>query len=374
MKKLLIIVPSLNSGGAERQCAILIKHIDPTIYDVHLCVWQPVFEYKIPSHIPVHVIPRRRPVDILKAIYKLAILIKNLNPDLIYSQIHFTNLITGTAIRLARSKARFVCRLTISPKFVVPTLQLSWARFVYRRANAIVTCSRGVANEAETHIGISASKLFAIDNLAEIDFIIKQANIKYVQRDTQFTIVHVGRLVPQKNQLMLLHAISKVCHPAIRLWMIGEGPMLKELMDAAIQLKIDDRIDWWGRQPNPFPYIRSADCLILSSDFEGLPNVIIEAMICKTPVIATDCPYGPSELIEHAKTGWLVPVRDAAALARQIEKVAADPDGLSIVAQNAHNEALKRFNAQSQALKLEQLLSGGPGCDPQTGTPQGERQ
>ena len=140
-----------------------------------------------------------------------------------------------------------------------------------------------------------------------------------------FTVVNAGRFVPQKNQDLLLHAFAAMADDASRLWMLGQGPLEEQLRSTASAIGIDDRVEWLGYQDNPFPYYRAADCLVLSSDWEGLPNVILESMVCETAVVSTRCPHGPDELIEDGVSGCLVPAGDEEAMAATLARLRKDP-------------------------------------------------
>lgn len=110
--------------------------------------------------------------------------------------------------------------------------------------------------------------------------------------------------------------VTKV-RPA-RLVILGEGPDHERLLGVARSLQIGHLVDFAGFQTNPFAYMARAAAFVLASLYEGLPNVLIQAMACGTPVVSTDCPSGPSEILEDGKWGELVPVGDWRALAAAI--------------------------------------------------------
>jgi glycosyltransferase involved in cell wall biosynthesis len=124
--------------------------------------------------------------------------------------------------------------------------------------------------------------------------------------------VTAGRLVPQKDQATLLRALA-IARKRInaRLIILGTGPLQASLEKTASDLGIRDAVDFLGFKENPLPYYREADAFVLSSNFEGLGNVLIEALGCGTPVITTDCPYGPAEIVQNGRFGILVPVGDS---------------------------------------------------------------
>ena len=132
-------------------------------------------------------------------------------------------------------------------------------------------------------------------------------------------ILCAGRLEPVKGHEVALRALAEILKSRrVRLVVLGEGPLLGELQALAKRLKIADSVDFAGFRPNPFAYMAKAAALVLASRHEGLGNVLIQALACGTPIVSTDCPFGPREIMEDGKWGRLVPVGDWRALARAI--------------------------------------------------------
>nr|WP_272499985.1 glycosyltransferase [Chromohalobacter moromii] len=133
-------------------------------------------------------------------------------------------------------------------------------------------------------------------------------------------VLHVGRLDVQKNQALLLSAFSLAVNsvPNLKLVILGEGEEKKNLEELASELGVKDSVDFVAFQDNPYPYYKAADLFVLSSDWEGFGNVIVEALACGTPVISTDCPGGPRTILANGKYGVLVPCGDAERLSSEI--------------------------------------------------------
>jgi len=142
------------------------------------------------------------------------------------------------------------------------------------------------------------------------------------------TVVTVGRLVEQKGIDVLLAAWAKVVVqlPGWRLAIIGDGPLGSELKALARNLGIEGSIDWIGHVSDPFPYLRAAKVFVMTSRFEGMPNALLEAMVCGLPTIVSDASPGPCELIGtgESQAGLIVPVEDAGATADAIISLARD--------------------------------------------------
>lgn len=128
-------------------------------------------------------------------------------------------------------------------------------------------------------------------------------------------IVTVGSLKPVKNHPLLIRALSRTTRTDARLLIVGDGAGRDAILALAQELGVADRVILAGFHPDPTPFYLTADLFVLSSDYEGFGNVIVEALACGTPVVSTDCPSGPGEILDGGRYGRLVPVGDAPALA-----------------------------------------------------------
>jgi len=135
-------------------------------------------------------------------------------------------------------------------------------------------------------------------------------------------IVSAGRFVPLKNFSLLIEAFSLLrARRPVRLIILGDGPLREEYLSKAKQLGIERDVALPGFMQNPYPYYAHAALFALSSDSEALPTALIEALACGTPVISTDCPNGPREILENGRYGHLVARGDARAMASAMEDV-----------------------------------------------------
>jgi glycosyltransferase involved in cell wall biosynthesis len=136
----------------------------------------------------------------------------------------------------------------------------------------------------------------------------------------------VGRLVPQKDFTTLIRAFARLRRVvAAKLLILGEGPERGRLNTVIRDLQLEADVELAGFAPNPFAYMRRAAAVVLSSRYEGFGNVLVEAMACGTPVVSTDCPSGPSEILEGGRYGPLVAVGDETGLADAMQRVLRHP-------------------------------------------------
>jgi glycosyltransferase involved in cell wall biosynthesis len=159
--------------------------------------------------------------------------------------------------------------------------------------------------------------------------------------------------------MLLLHAFAEVrAQDPCRLLLMGEGPLLAELRAEAHRLGVAGDVQFLGWQDNPYPYMQRADAFVLSSNHEGFPSVLVEAMACGCPVISTDCPSGPAEILNPngaSCCGQLVPTGDAAALAAAMREVVRNPAAAQRMAARA-TERIEAFRLEKIAPEFEDLI------------------
>jgi glycosyltransferase involved in cell wall biosynthesis len=197
---------------------------------------------------------------------------------------------------------------------------------LYPKATQISAISYGV-KESLLSFGICDSKIKVIYNPQPIKKIRKLATEAPAVElcPDRKSIITVGRLVDEKDHVTLIRAFEKVRKRIkSRLYIIGDGPNREKLESLAESLDVADDVIFLGWQSNPFAILKQAELFILSSHFEGFGNVIVEAMVCGLPIVSTDCPSGPSEILKDGKAGLLVPVKDSDSLANAITKLLTD--------------------------------------------------
>jgi glycosyltransferase involved in cell wall biosynthesis len=196
-------------------------------------------------------------------------------------------------------------------------------RRAYPSADAVVAVSQGVADEVREQLGVPAERVHVISNPVVTPRVTEGAGEPlthpWFAPDQPPVVLGVGRLAPQKGFDTLLRAfrIAREQRPC-RLVILGEGDQRGALEALAGELGVAEDVALPGFVANPFPYMAQAGAFVLSSAWEGLPNVLIQAMALGTPAVATDCPSGPREILDGGRLGRLVAVGDAAAMAEGI--------------------------------------------------------
>jgi glycosyltransferase involved in cell wall biosynthesis len=191
--------------------------------------------------------------------------------------------------------------------------------WVYRQAEAIVAVSQGVADDLSATAGLPRERITSIYNPVVTPGLAALAAAPaphpWLEDGGPPVIVAAGRMVPEKNFPLLIEAFARLRRTRLaRLQILGEGEQRGELEALASQLGIAADVALPGFVANPYAAFARAALFVLSSDYEGLGNVVIEALACGCPVVSTDCPSGPAEILDNGRYGELVPVGDAAAL------------------------------------------------------------
>lgn len=198
-------------------------------------------------------------------------------------------------------------------------------RWFYRRADALIAVSNGLAEEASTLMHLPRNTITTIHNPVITNkfqaLLAASCPITLPLASDKPVIGFFGRLEPQKNVAMLINAFALV-QKAVTcdLLVVGEGSLEVDLRHQCEHLGLTERITFHPFLRNPFPLMQRCDIVVLSSIYEGAPNILIEAMACGTQIVSTNCHYGPSEILQGGTFGQLVPVGDVDALAEALRR------------------------------------------------------
>lgn len=310
------------------------------------------------------------------AIPGLRRLIRDLKPNLVISSEANLNLCTLIAVRTLprRRRPKLILREVGSPSIAQyrdPYLQNRIAyrilRRVYRYADRIIALTEGARRDLVRNFavpeGIIAMMLTnAVVPPATADRIAQWDGETGRESDL---VVCVGRLSPEKDQATLIRAMGLL--PAGRSWrlaLVGDGAERGNLEALARSRGLSDRILFTGQVDDPFAWMRRARLAVCTSVYEGLCNAIIEALACGTPVVSTNCPYGPAEILQGGRYGTLTPVGDAGAMAVAIEAaLSAVPDRGALMARGQNytaTRAAERFLEIAAELRPKSASADGP--------------
>jgi glycosyltransferase involved in cell wall biosynthesis len=327
-RTLAVVMRAFEGGGAQRDMVLLCNALAATGVDIAVLTLRsegPLRTLLDPA-IPVVDIPGQR---IRYAVPGLRRAMLDLAPGLVVSSESNLNLFSLMAVRSLPPPARpkLVLREVGSPSLARrhdPYLQNRIAyRFLrlYRHADRVITLTEGARQDLARHFAVPADKISVMRSNAVVppDAARRIANWDAESGRERDLIVSVGRLSREKNHDLLLRALALL--PPTRPWrlaLVGDGPQRSKLEALARRKGLAERITFAGYSDDPFAWMMRARLAVCSSVYEGLGNAVIEALACGTPVVSTDCPYGPREILQHGRYGTLVPVGDATSLAAAI--------------------------------------------------------
>lgn len=199
--------------------------------------------------------------------------------------------------------------------------------FFCRFANLVLVASKGLKDECVSVFGAFPHRVKVIPNGIDAERLRELATIQPVPSALcgRYRIATFGRLAPEKDLDTLFNALAIVRRELdVTLTLVGDGPERERLQQLARELGIATAIEFHGFHVNPYAFVKGSDVFVHTSRFEGFGNVILEAMACEIPVIATDCDFGPREIIQHGENGLLVPIGDTQQLAKSIRRLCQD--------------------------------------------------
>jgi len=275
---------------------------------------------------------RKRRRRIKASSFALARYLWRERPDVLLSAANHVHLTAVIAARAARAPVRVVLRVSnhltgshLGDSKRPRPIRLKFARRVYGRADAAIAVSQGIADDIVEHTALSREQVHAVTNPTYTPEIESAAaaplDHAWLSAGAPPLLLAAGRLAPAKDFATLLRAFARVhTRRTVHLVILGEGGQRHTLEKQLRELGIEADVELHGFVDNPFAWMSRASLFVLSSAWEGSPGVLVEAMACGCPVVSTDCPSGPDEILDGGRYGRLVPVGDAAALADAIAK------------------------------------------------------
>lgn len=384
---MLFVLGSLAGGGAERIVAHLIRHLNRDQFDARVgLLWRhgDYLEHLTDADLVVATlgqgwIPYRDqppwwhllPSLVLVPLQQREI-VRRFRPHIVVTVTRSMNIAARASLLLAgRQRLAWVVREGNNTGAMIdhesPAAVLRWiqdlaVRIAYGGADRVVAISNGVGAALSGRFHLDPNRVTTIFNAVDIEHVQAQARQPVANLPQQPFIVAAGRLVPQKGFDLLIRATADQLEPrGMSLLILGEGPERFALESLARDLGVQNRVRFQGFVDNPWNYFSHAAVFVCSSRWEGFGNVIIEAMACGVPVIATDCDFGPREIIRHGESGLLVPVDDEQALRAAVASVLDDPQ----LAMRLRDEGRRRaceFGVAQMARAYERMfheLSGG---------------
>jgi len=342
--KLLYFHPTIVFGGAERTTITLLKGLEKAVFDVLFVTKKGIFP-PLPVKGVIYIDDLGisdgfKGIDSLIKDTKIMIqFIKEEKPDMVFGMLHYACIMLSLVKVFLRNKVKVI----ISPrtpsgaainfyfrgKILKKALWNFMVKFFCQHSDCIIVASNGIKEECISKYKAKRNKIVIINNSINVQSVERFSMGSVNKKDSpdHFVISTAGRVAAEKNMAVLIKAFAMLRKDLkAKLWIIGDGPERPHLESLAATLNVVNDVDFVGFQNNLYKFIKRSDVFVHTSLFEGFGNIILEAMACGVPVIATDCPFGPREIISNMNNGILVPVSDEVALMEAFKKVIEDHD------------------------------------------------
>jgi glycosyltransferase involved in cell wall biosynthesis len=350
--RLLYIHPTYTFGGAERVTLNLLSSLNRDHFSISLVTSKSIAERMAGLDFERVIDIEDLGIDVwfgavnsatirkfLKDIGSIRHLLKQERPDIAIGMMYYA----ASLLAIARKTLRCRAKVIVSPRgpltaylntFMVPgTVDYRFWKLVFRIscqwAHSVLVAANGTAEDCIKKYGARKEAVKVIPNGIDLEEVQRLSldRVHLFIQEGAFVLATAGRLVHEKNIPLLLRALVMLKgNRPVYLIVIGEGPERRALETLATNLGLAGNVFFAGFQENPYAYMRRAHVFVHTCLLEGFGNVMVEAMACGVPVIATDCPYGPRDIITHGTSGLLVPMQDHEALAEVIRSLINDEE------------------------------------------------
>lgn len=369
----LIITATMKKGGAERVISLLLKEwCKNKKIKIFLILMENGIEYDIPSSITPLVLSDLNKTNLRKFLelplvsWRVAKFIRDNSIDLAISFLYRPNYVNLMVNFLFKTKHKVIINVRSATsrylrEGLLGRINIFLVRALFNKADLIISNSNGVENDLSKILNINTQKK-VIYNPVDIDHINLCKNIiddtKYKFNINKKYIISMGRLIPLKRNMDLIDAFNfcQKKHTQIKLIFLGDGQLRNDLENYCIKLKIEDKVTFLGNVSNPFYYLSRSDLFVHSSEIEGFPNALIEAMACSLPVISSNCISGPDEILDNGKYGMLYKVGDVSALASKIDNLLSCSKSMSYYS-NMSTIRSKNFNIENILPEYTKLIN-----------------
>lgn len=354
MQKILMVIDSLGAGGAEKVALNLASALQQEHYHIDIITIDEIVSYEVDKEISLFSLDFKKGLfDYYRYRKKLHKMVDDLQSDDAYEMI-IVHLQKSTRLMRGYQHKRLVnvVHSTLSQASLFNRhglrkyLKVGRLKRIYDGLN-IVAVSNGIAEDIKK-IGITPNSLSVIYNPVDVNELAQKAEEPSGCKCDDDYIVYVGRLAASKRHDRALEAYKK-SGIAESFLIVGEGDMRENITSQIRSFGLEERVKLCGFQSNPYAIIKKAKLLVLSSDYEGLPTVLIEALSLGVPVVSTDCPSGPREILGEYMPASLVPLDDIDALASAMKEHVENSPSIS-------EELIKRFDSATIAKRYLSLL------------------
>jgi glycosyltransferase involved in cell wall biosynthesis len=362
------VLPSLAGGGAERAAVHILNALDGSAWDRSMYLFRREGPYLDEVDRGIRVVAGDE-TSRLGRIRGLRRFVRDARPDIVMVFLSYFSVLA--AVRSASSRARVVFNQQTPVSAFLTDADYDWrrpirrrvfsavARLAYGRADAVVATSRGVADDLAQRFAVGRSRLHVVHNpvdLTRIESAVQEAiDPDHAAVWTRPAVVAAGRLADAKNYPLMLEAFALVrAQMPARLFILGRGELEPALRARAQQLGLADDVVFCGFQRNPWKYIARGDVFVLTSHYEGFGNVLVEAMACRVPVVATASP-GTRDIVHSGTDGVIVERHEPESVATALVGLLRDTSSLRRMGEAARCSA-ERFAMPAIAAAYDRVF------------------
>jgi glycosyltransferase involved in cell wall biosynthesis len=351
-------ITDLDAGGAERALVQLVTGLDRARWEpcvVCLSGEGVLAEELSRANVPVTCLGAKSSRS-LSVIFRLAWVLRDFRPALLQTYLYHANIAGRIAGRLARVPV-IVSGIRVAEQR--SRFRLWFERVTHGMVDHHVCVSEAVATFSRQHSRLPEKRITVIPNGVDAELFADAEPIDLsefgIPQESQ-TLLFVGRLDPQKDPFVLLQAMELLTgsHPQLHLLFVGDGPLQEELTLCVVDRELNDRVHFAGRRDDVANLMKASDVFVLPSQWEGMPNVVLEAMAVGLPIVATEV-EGTAELLAENQTGLLVPPHSPTALVEAVESLLRDPKQAQSMKHRAQQIVNKRFTWKSVVKRYDEL-------------------
>lgn len=355
-------MPSLANGGAEKVMTTLLNNMDLSIFKPILLLLDRRGNYLKDLRKEI-IVEDLGGVRVSRSLPKLVTWIRHHKPNVVLSSLSHLNLALGAIKPLLPRSTKVVVRESSIPSIHTKTdrkgkIMFGLYKHFYNNVDAVICQCEFMRRDLSSCFSLPDELLLVINNPVDVLRITLQA--KGTSDDCELdscngnvlNVVAVGSLEKHKQYDQLIRALSNLDRPW-RLKLLGDGSELDNLKSLASNKGVLENINFMGRLNNPYPYMKTADVLVLVSSFEGFPNVVLESLSLGTPVISYECPGGVKEILDGEEFGVLIPHNEETALTHALMQF--DPSDYD--EQSIANFIKKRFGIRTILSQYQSVLT-----------------
>ncbi|MEQ9411658.1 MAG: glycosyltransferase [Fuerstiella sp.] len=363
-RRVLLVSGTLGGGGAERFVSTLLQHLNRAHFEPSLCLFRDEIAYPLAPDVDVSVLDHRGPTSSWRTVRRLAEAIDRLQPDIVLSVMDYLGMFVGQALQSCRSRPFWIARTSNNPEFLFRSFRGQfrklWLKRVYPQADLFVANSEGLSHSFQNAFRCAQGRTQVVLNPVDVSRIQNLADAAWPEViDTGVpNLFYSARLQNQKRPDVLIEAFRIVRqHSPAKLWICGDGPMRRRVENLIEKYGLRAHVRMVGFRENTFPLLKTATVAVATSDYEGLPNSVLEAQALGVPVVSTRSSFGPEEIIQHEKTGLLARRGDPRDVANSIIRLLSDDELRADMSVRAEQAVRQKFSLEATVPDWETLLT-----------------